>query len=113
MSEQSPIFVKTETFMVWLLEHTAKFPKHERFRLAKRIEDAAFGLHECLLLAINHKDRQTYYLLRANIELDKLRFYMRLAMEAKHTTYQQFGYAAQQLTEIGKILGSWRKKSAL
>jgi hypothetical protein len=31
--KQSPMFTKTTDFIVWLLEHTEKFPKSERFRM--------------------------------------------------------------------------------
>jgi hypothetical protein len=51
MSKQSPIFVKTEVFMAWLFDHTRKFARHERFRLATRIDDALFDFHECFLRA--------------------------------------------------------------
>jgi hypothetical protein len=108
MAQQSPIFVKVEAFLVWLLGHTRKFPKHERFRLAKRVEDAAFALHECLLYAA--RDQQAYpHLLQADVELDKLRTYLRLALEYQYTSRNQYGYAAQQVVEIGRLLGGWQK----
>jgi four helix bundle protein len=108
MSEPSPIFVKTETLIVWLLPHTQKFPKAERFRLAKRIDDTIFAFHESLIYATKSKDRR-YYLTRGDAELDKLRTYLRLALELKYITPQQFHYAAQQMLEIGKLLGGWIK----
>jgi hypothetical protein len=37
---ESPIFVKTYDFAKWLLEHTIKFPKSQRFVMAKQIEEA-------------------------------------------------------------------------
>jgi len=35
-------FSQTYDFMLWLLHHTEKIPKSERFRLARRLEDTAF-----------------------------------------------------------------------
>lgn len=106
---ESPIFAKTEVFMKWLLEHTAKFPKHERFRLAKRIEDAMFDFHTGLLQAVDLKD-PTYYLKRANVSLNQLRFYLRLALEMGYTSPNQFQYTAQHTVELGKLLGGWLNK---
>jgi hypothetical protein len=108
MRQQSPIFVKTETFIVWLLAHTGKYPKSERFRLALRIEDAIFALHEHLIRAaqVNHARQE---LLEADIELDKLRSYLRLSHESHLMNADQFGYSASQTTEIGKLLGAWIK----
>ncbi len=97
--------------MVWLLDHTRKFPKYERFRLAKRIEDAMFTFHECLIVAAQSKQSRAK-LYQADNELDKLRAYLRLATELKYTTYPQYGYASQQVTEIGRLLGGWLKTSA-
>lgn len=52
MSEgQSPIFSKTYDFILWLLHHTEKFPKSERFRMARRLEDTAFDFYELLIKA--------------------------------------------------------------
>jgi hypothetical protein len=85
---QSPIFVKTEAFILWLLQHTVKFPKAERFRLAKRLDDALLDFHACLLSAAKLPD--TYqYLCQADVELDKLRTYLRLALELKYTSEDQ------------------------
>ncbi len=105
---QSPIFVKTGDFMLWLLQHTEKFPKSERFRLARRIEDSAFAFHELLLQAARSKQPRRI-LLAADLELDKLRFYLRLAHDRKLSTYQQNHYVSGMLTEIGRLLGGWLK----
>jgi hypothetical protein len=53
--KESPIFVKTYDFTKWLLEHTIKFPKNQRFVMAKRIEDAILNFHDLLILAVNGK----------------------------------------------------------
>ena len=41
MSGGSPIFIKTFDMLVWLLEHTRKYPRHPRFVMAQRMEQAA------------------------------------------------------------------------
>jgi hypothetical protein len=105
---QSPIFVRTEVFMVWLLEHTRKFPKHERFRLAKWIDDSIRLFHECLTRAAQSGNtlRDLY---EADIQLDLLRAYLRLSLELRYTAPNQFAYTAEHTTEIGKLLGGWIK----
>lgn len=109
MTQQSPIFVKTESFMLWLLDHTARFPRHERFRLARRIDDAMFAFHECLIRAASRPETARADLAQADVELIKLRAYLRLALERKYTSPTQFGYAAQQTAELGRLLGGWLK----
>jgi four helix bundle protein len=95
--------------MVWLLDHTSKFPKHERFRLARQIEATLFDFHEELLRASN-ADSHTH-LAEADIHLNKLRTYLRLAVELKYTTPKQYEFSSQATAEIGKLLGGWLKKA--
>ncbi|HEY85776.1 MAG TPA: diversity-generating retroelement protein Avd [Chloroflexi bacterium] len=110
MSKQSPIFAKTEAFMGWLFAHTGKFPKSERFRLAKRIEDALFDFHKCLTAAVYRPDTRSQ-LKNADLHLNLLRAYLRLALELKHSSPRQYHYAAKHIDEIGKLLGGWLKKA--
>ena len=79
--------------MLWLLEHTARYPRHERFRLARRIDDAIFAFHECLIRAASDGEAARVHLSQADVELIKLRAYLRLALELKYTAPSQFGYA--------------------
>jgi hypothetical protein len=106
---QSPMFVKTEEFMVWLLGHTAKFPKSERFRLAQRIDNAIFDFHAVLIAAATYPNQAREYLLQAQLELNKLRAYLRLAMETRCASQSQYGFAAEYTVELGKLLGGWLK----
>jgi hypothetical protein len=103
----SPIFSKSYDFLLWLLNHTEKFPKNERFRLARRIEDAAFEFYETLLHAARGGKRKQTLLLAADLVLDRLRLYVRLSHARNLTNDRQYEYAANALVEIGKLLGGW------
>ncbi len=107
--KQSPIFTKTSDFILWLLQHTEKFPKSERFRLAKRLEDSAFGFYELLVEATRSSRRKRQILIQADVQLEKLRLYIRLANAKKLTSLPQYRFASGALIEIGKLLGSWLK----
>lgn len=110
MSSQSPIFIKTEAFMLWLLHHVRQYPREERFRLTARIEQVMFTFHESLLYAAKTNDKARY-LQKADAEFDMLRTYLRFALELKYTTPDQYHYIAEQMTEIGRLLGGWLKKA--
>lgn len=96
--------------MIWLYNHTSKFPRHERFRLARQIEDAMVLFHDQLLRAIVSDNPKTY-LKEAQIQLNKARFYLRMALELHYTTPNQFQYISENTTEIGNLLGGWSKKA--
>ena len=106
--QQSPIFAKSYDFLLWLLNRTEQFPKSERFRMAKRLEDTAFVFHETLIRATRSR-KTAQVLLDADLELDKLRLYVRLSHARNLLNQRQYHYAAEQLTEIGKLLGGWLK----
>jgi hypothetical protein len=44
--KQSPIFEKTESFLNWLPQLTAQYPKLHRFGLARHTEDRALDFYE-------------------------------------------------------------------
>lgn len=96
--------------MVWLLAHTGKFPKAERFRLAKRVDDALFDFHKHLTVAVYRPDTRTH-LQNADLHLNLLRAYLRLALELQYTSPKQYQYAAEHISEIGRLLGGWLKKA--
>jgi hypothetical protein len=111
---ESPLFVKTYDLLLWLTGRVSDFPKAHRFRLARRIEDAAFGFHERLLRATRagSPKARMRLLLEADVELDKLRFYIRMASEPalKLITPRQYGHVSRMIVEVGRLLGGWIKK---
>ncbi|MCP4106484.1 MAG: diversity-generating retroelement protein Avd [Desulfobacteraceae bacterium] len=111
--KESPIFVKTFDFLKWILGHTEKFPKSQRFFLAKRINDAIFDFYEILVEAARLKSRnQVQKLKHADAELFKLKHYTRLSMEMGYISFKQYEHASRQLEEIGRLLGGWLKKTS-
>lgn len=107
---QSPIFVKSEGFMVWLLNHTKGYPRVERFRLAAQIDACMFAFHDALMRAAVSPPAKNH-LLEADVQLRKLRAYLRIAVELNYTTVEQLHFASQHTTELGKLLGGWIKSA--
>jgi four helix bundle protein len=107
--KQSLIFSRTSDFIIWLLDHTEKFPKSERFRMAKRLEDSVFSFYELLIEATRTTKRKRQMLIQADVELEKLRLYIRMSHQRKLTSLNQYQFSANHLIEIGKLLGGWLK----
>lgn len=99
--KQSPIFSKSYDFLLWLINHTEKFPKSERFRLARRLEESMFLFHDTLMQATRTRSPRRL-LLEADLELDRLRLYVRLSHARALLHGSQYQYAAEQLSEIGR-----------
>ena len=106
--KESPIFSKTYDFLLWIQNHVNKFPKNERFRIAKRLEDSAFLFYELLMEAVYSKNPREF-LKKSDFELKKIRFYLRVSHDRSLTKTKQYEYASNALMEIGRLLGGWLK----
>jgi len=107
--KESPIFVKTFELIKWLFERTEKFPKSQRFFLAKRINDNILDFYELLIKAAINKKRAESTLIAADILLTRLRHYIRLAVEMKFLSFRQYEHVSKMISEIGNLLGGWLK----
>ena len=103
---ESPLFLKSFETMVWLLEHTKKFPKHQRFVLAKRMEEAVLSFYDQILWATK-TGRKMNALLDADFHLERLRIYNRVALKMQLQSLGQYEHLARQLEEMGRLLGGW------
>ena len=109
MAAKSPMLIKTYDFLKWLLPVTQKFPKSQRFVLAQRLQQTAFQFYELTIEARRVRPNDAV-LKRADIELDKLRLYLRLCHELELLGMGQYRHASRMTTEMGKLLGGWMKK---
>ena len=46
----TPLFVKTHDFNLWLFQHTQRFPKHLRHSYTNRLESLALDFEQALLM---------------------------------------------------------------
>ncbi|MBZ0263185.1 four helix bundle protein [bacterium] len=53
---QSPIFVKTQDFLIWILQRTERFPRSQRFVMARRVQDTILDFQSCLVFAAKRRD---------------------------------------------------------
>lgn len=105
-----PIFVRTFDFLSWLLPATNHFPRAHRHSFTQRLLDAAFDLRERLEEANVRKGAARLERLdRADEALDKVRLFLRLAVRWEWLTGSQYEHVAEMVTEIGKLLGGWRR----
>jgi hypothetical protein len=111
--KQSPIFVRTYDLLVWLIPRTTKFPREQRFVLGKAVQETALRFQEQLIeAALSGGRNRRRALVRADIDLAKLRFYLRLCQDLELITLRQYRHVAEMVTEVGRLLGGWRKSLA-
>jgi hypothetical protein len=108
--QQSPIFTKTYDLLMWLIPATTKFPREHRFVLAKAVQETALRFQERLIEAgLGQQKTRQRALAQADIDLTKLRFYLRLCQDLNIITPRQYHHVAEMVTEVGRLLGGWRQ----
>jgi hypothetical protein len=111
--KQSPIFARTHDLVLWLLQRSESFPRSQRFVLTKRLQDAVLDFQETLIeAALGQKPDLLGRLREADIELGKLRFYLRLCHELAWLSPGQYGHVSRMVAEVGRLLGGWQKTAA-
>ena len=109
--KESPIFTKTFDLLAWLWPATLKFPREHRFVLAQRTQNTAFNFYEAITAASLSSQGHTH-LQQADVELQRLRLYLRLCQRLQFFNKGQYEHVSLMMEEIGKLLGGWRKKQS-
>ena len=95
-------------FILWLIPTLARFPRSQKFLLGDRMQCAAIDVLEALIEATYTKHREGP-LSRANLGIEKLRFFFRLCRDLKYLDPRRHEFAVRSLNETGRRVGAWRK----
>ena len=93
-------------FMLWLVQHVQKFPRQHRYSLGISIEERMQLILSHLIKA-KYAANVTNNLNEANVELEILRFQLRMAKDLRIMALKSHGFAAKQLVGIGSQIGGW------
>ena len=86
------------------------FPKNQRFIFGQRLADRSIRVLEILVDA-SYQSKKADLLAEANRQIEVLRWLVRLAKDRQLLTMRQYGFACKGLTECGRMVGGWLKKS--
>lgn len=106
---ESPAFTRCYDLLCWLLPTTEKFPRRQRFALARALNDAAFRLHERLSEAVHCRHPQES-LEQADVELTRLRTYLRLSRDLGILHAGGYEHGVRLVADIGRLVGAWRRQ---
>ena len=108
--EIPPVFARWEAFTDWMLDHTAKFPRSVRSSFTVRVENLTLEVFERLVEARYSRDRRTP-LVRANMDIQKLRLFLRMAHRRRYLDTRSFEKAMEDLDDSGRQVGGWLRTS--
>lgn len=103
------IFAKAYDLLKYIYPVVNRFPKSEKFTLGQRVENSALAFLEQVIIANSEHDKSEA-LKKADIELEKLRIFVRLAHEYNFLGMKQYETISARIAELGKLLGGWNRK---
>lgn len=102
------ILAKAEKLIADLGPTLDKIPKHQRYRYGLRLEDSLWELVSRLIEAAASGQKSKVY--RADEQIRFIHALLRHGAERKLIRPARVGEAAQQLKEIGAMIGAWRSR---
>ena len=112
MADNMILQVRLFDLLAWLLPRTESFPRSHRHTVTQRLVDAALDVQEAVSEAqVMRGQERLSALQRADIALQRLRLYLRLAHHWQWLSDGQYEYVSGQVAEIGRMLGGWLKRA--
>src|ERR1017187_5054892 len=111
MAETPVVVQKAYEFNLWMIQKAGSFPKSYRFSIGDRLVNGVLEILMRLVDAAYSRDKEKP-LMEVNAMLNRIRFLLRLAKDLKLLTVESYGYAAENVEEIGRMVGGWRKSAA-
>lgn len=111
ISPRSPIvLIKTKTAYSLWFQLLKDFPKIYRYNLGGKIENYFLSLLEHTFITIYLSgEKKAAQLSMAILKLDSLKFFLQLAWENKCLSSIKYLALSEQLEEVGRMLGGWKK----
>ena len=95
----------------YLTGHIEKFPRHHRYSLGVDMEGRLRAVLALLIRAkyAGKSDGKAAILADANVELEVLRFQLRLAKDLASLPLSSHGHAVKLISQVGVQVGGWLK----
>jgi hypothetical protein len=105
------VVTKAYELVLWSSQHVARFPRSHRFTLGELLLRRLYAILDQLIRAKYNRDRRPI-LQGVNLELELLRFQLRLAHDLRCLSTGSYGHAAQSVNEIGQMVGGWLRSTS-
>jgi hypothetical protein len=113
MTKDMVLQVRLFDLLAWLLPKSASFPRAHRHTVTQRMMDAALDTQEAVFEAQGRRGASRLAALQAaDIALNRLRLYLRLAHHWRWLSDGQYQHVSERVAEIGRLLGGWLKQAA-
>ena len=93
---------------LWLLPKSERFPRSYRATLGQRLVNAMLDLQQSLVKASFTRDKRAL-LEAAQQQVNLLNVLIRLAKDLQLVSVDSYGFAAEKLAELGRMIHGWAK----
>jgi len=98
-----------DAYCTWQ-EYLVHFPKQNRYTLGTKIDDVFLtAIEYCFLASYAPMNSKGVLLDRAISRVDLLKLLLQLAWEIRALDNKKYAHLGEQLSEIGRMLGGWKK----
>ncbi|MFK7925521.1 MAG: diversity-generating retroelement protein Avd [Bacteroidia bacterium] len=109
-TEREDVVSLTYDLLLYIIPQLAKYPRTQKFLLADRIQTYLMEIMETLVEAYYSPRQDKSDLLRkANLQLEKLRYLVRLSRDLECINIHRFGVISGKVDTIGRSIGGWLK----
>lgn len=110
MEGKENVVTHTYDLLKYLIPQLLKFPRTQKFVLADRIQNQLSDILGMLIEGYySGRSEKATILRKANIELEKLRYFIRLAHDTRCINLKRYEFIQGRINEIGAQVGAWLK----
>lgn len=107
----SPIFVRSDELVLWVMRATTHFPHHYRAAMGRATQEATLLVQRHLVAAARRRDKRAA-LQGADEALQELRILLRQCRTLSLISIGQYEHVVRIVDEVGRLLGGWRRSVA-
>lgn len=93
--------------VLWLIPVLDGLPRRQKLQLGDRLQTTSLDVLDRLIEAAYTRDRGALLQKQANLGLEKLRFWLRLAHDLQLLDFRRYEHAARLVDALGRQVGGW------
>lgn len=109
MREKETIITKTYDLLKYSIPILSRFPRDQKFLLGDQFQKLLTDILDAFIEAY-YSRKKLPILLPVNLQLEKLRYRIRLSHDFNFISHKQYGQLSEKVDEIGRMLGGWIKR---
>lgn len=112
VTDEAPAAVqKAYEFVLWLVKKVENFPKSHKFTIGDRLAASGLDLLTTLVEAAYTRNK-AQLLQSASGKVNATRYLLRMAKDLHLMSIESYGFSAENLDEIGRMVGGWLRSNA-